>query len=653
MATREPSSFRPLWYLCGLALLVGVYGRFKGLGTAPLTVDEYYLTRSIENVLRTGVPLFSCGGYYIRGLVLQYLAAAERGLGMSAELAPRLISALCSLAALPAVYLIGQRLRGSLVAILAVGILALSVWEIEMARFGRMYAPFQMVFLWYLVYFLRATLDEDQRARWVMIALSIAGPLVWEGGVFLLLANLLPVFLQSRDGRIARRSWLPLAAGIVLLAVGYWFVTFDFRQVSGDAWPVGYDTALVAREADAIGRLTPPLWLLPQHPAWLAVALLPAAALLGALPWVWSKRPHPLLAAGLMIMLLAAAVHQFLAVAALGLLLLLMRYIGRNDLLGRPARPLHVALGVCVAFWVAFGIASSPGWHGARQGLQVAAMVGYQFVRVPDLIGVVVRPWARTLPFWGLVLFLMCGAALLRMAIREEQPGEVPLSAERVILVVFLVLLLAASAAHPPRQETRYVFNLYPLAILIALTTLSRIVQAFTRRPALAAGATTLIAFSGFAVSEDFQPSHLRYIDGPKATFRVGMSGAMQSHLVIREDYRALAQWLRRSSSPGTVLINSVHGLDYYYPGFQYFYVERNTTDFEDWACRRGTMERWGQYPLLDSVANLNSAIRSAPHAYLVAFDYESAPLLARLAPLHPEIKTSRGHIIVVELRGR
>jgi uncharacterized membrane protein SirB2 len=279
-------------------------------------------------------------------------------------------------------------------------------------------------------------------------------------------------------------------------------------------------------------------------------------------------------------------------------------------------------------------------------------MLGYQFLRVPDLIGVVVRPWARALPHLGLALLLLCGAAIIRMALGEEATGEEPLNAERVLLVVFVVLLLAASAANPPRQETRYVFNLYPLAILIAVTTLARLAYGFTRRPAVAAGATAVVACGGFALSEDFQPTHLRHIDGPEATFRVGMSEAMQSHLVIREDYRALSQWLQQHAGAGTVLINSVHGLDYYYPGFNYFYVERYTPEFEDWSCRRGTVERWGNYPLLDSVARLDAAIHSAPRAYLVAFGYDTEKLLAPLASLHPRIATSQGRIVVVELRG-
>ncbi|HEY6454261.1 MAG TPA: glycosyltransferase family 39 protein [Steroidobacteraceae bacterium] len=651
-------SLRPLSYLCAAAVLVGVYARFKGLGSAPLAVDEYYLSRSIENVLRTGLPHFNCGGYYMRGLLLQYLAAAEQAAGMSRELAPRLPSALCSLATLPAVFLLGRRLQGSVVAILAVALLALSIWEIEIARFGRMYAPFQAVFVWYVVFFVRYTVDRNRRAYWPMLGLSIVGPLVWEGGVFLLLTNLLPVFLHSRAGVIQRKHWPQLTVAIALLAVGYLFVTHDFRQLLSSAWPADFNPSLVDYSTDVVAGLPLPMRLLTQHPAWLAAALIPAIAVLGSLPSIWSTRSRPLLTVGLVAILVAAAAHQFLAVIALGALLLLMGYVSPDELLGRTGRRFQLAIVACALFWLAVGLAS-PGWHAARLGgtARAIAMLGYQFLRVPDFIGVVVRPWGRAVPHLGLVLLLLCGAAFVRMALRDasssgEATADTPLDVERVLLVVLLVLLLAASAANPPRQETRYVFNLYPLAILIALTTLTRIAQAFTRRPAAVATATAVVAFAGFALTEDFRPSFLRHIDSPEATFKADLNEDVQSHLIVRDDYRTLSQWLQVHAGAGTMVINGVHGLDDYYPGIRYFYVDLRDPNFADWACQRGTVERWGNYPLLDSEAALATAIRSAPRAYLVAFGYDNEKLLATLAPLHPRIAISQGHIVVVELRG-
>ena len=55
-----------------------------------------------------------------------------------------------------------------------------------------------------------------------------------------------------------------------------------------------------------------------------------------------------------------------------------------------------------------------------------------------------------------------------------DRNEAVQLTAERVILIVLVLLLLAASASHPPRHETRYVYFLYPLAVVVALVTLAR-----------------------------------------------------------------------------------------------------------------------------------------------------------------------------------
>src|SRR6056297_1341575 len=144
-----------VWLLAlGAALLAGTWFRFKGFATWPLPVDEYYIYRSVEFILDSGLPAFPCGGFYTRGLLYQYTLAPLLAAGMSPEAALRLVTILSNLVTLPAVFLLARGLvpeRHALAAACAcVVILALSAWEIEMARFGRMYAPFQALFAWYL-----------------------------------------------------------------------------------------------------------------------------------------------------------------------------------------------------------------------------------------------------------------------------------------------------------------------------------------------------------------------------------------------------------------------------------------------------------------------------------------------------------------------
>ena len=51
-----------------------------------------------------------------------------------------------------------------------------------MSRFGRMYAPFQAVFIWWVYHAYRLVETGDRRRwRW-LLGLSAIGPLVWEGG---------------------------------------------------------------------------------------------------------------------------------------------------------------------------------------------------------------------------------------------------------------------------------------------------------------------------------------------------------------------------------------------------------------------------------------------------------------------------------------
>jgi hypothetical protein len=640
---------QPLSYLAAMALLFGVLWRFQGLGKAPFAVDEYYFARSVENLLRSGFPAFACGGYYMRGVVLQYLTAAGQLSGLAPELAPRLISVFSSLISLPAVFILGSRLHGRLIGTLALTIIALSVWEVEMARFGRMYAPFQAVFLWYMVFFLRYTVDRETRALWPMIALSIFGPLIWEGGVFLTLANLLSIFLQRWPGGVMRNDWRYIACCTFLLGLATWFVTADFRGYVVESWPAGYSMELISAPIDPMVALRLPLTALRSHPWWLATALAPLGASLLALPWIWSHRSQPFAIVGLLAMLITAASHQLLATSAIGLLLMMTRLTTTSDLFGRPAVPFHTAIVLFALTWLAYGLFSVD-WAAVDGGSRTrgAAILAYQLLRFPDLIGVVIRPWAKVLPHLGAALLLLTAIALIRAAKDQRVPNY-----ERILLVTSLILLLAASASHPPRHETRYVFFLYPIAVIVSLSSLARLVSAIAHRyRRLAAILTSTIALSGFAVSEDFQPHHLLKIDSPAETFRQNMTQDMQSHLIIRDNYRAIALWLVHHANSNKIVINGVHGLDHYYAGISYFFVDQHDPNFPDWSCRRGTIERWGNYPLLSSVSDLRSTIPPNSRAYLVVFGYNIEQTMLSLAVLQPRVAMSEGHIVVLELQG-
>lgn len=626
--------------LGGAALVIGVIARFKGLGTWPLAVDEYYIARSVQNVLAFGLPQYDCGGYYTRGVAFQYVVAGLQMAGSSPELSGRVVAAVSSLIALPAVLLLGRRLHGWVVGLLAVAFIALSVWEIELARFGRMYAPFQAVFLWYLVFFLRYTVDGVARALWGMVLLTLVGALTWEGGVFLAALNLVPPFLRARSGRLSREDWKYLVGMGALLAPIAWFVMADLRTgIDGaqPALPGDFDPEGGAPyDVDSIDTIA--FWrTLTNHPVWWLAALVPAGAALAALRWVWSLRTRPLAALGLTVALAAALLHQFSAFGTFMVLLLLTRLVDWQELRNREALPYIVAVLSSLLFWVAFGLGTVEWRAGiAPEGAstQTILLLAYELLRFPDFVQEIARPWGGALPMLSLGLAIALAVSLLSTIARRDAT----VTTERVLLVVLVLMLAAAASSGPPRHETRYVFFLYPVAILIAVTVVMRAFERLPlRRPlgvALGAGAATAL----FVASEDFNASHLANIDSAPVNFRLDLKGRQISHLLSRSDVRGAADWLSHHAERDDVVVNGFPSVDFYYPDFDYTYIDSRSQRFPAYACDRGTRERWGNLPLLYTDAALEQRLVQGQPTYLVASNRMAPQLLERYASHEPRI---------------
>jgi hypothetical protein len=623
--------------------------RFASLGAAPLNVDEYYIIQSVANVLRSGWPEFECGGWYQRGIVLQYLAAGLQLGGLSASVAPRLIAVLSSVLALPAVYLIARRTYAPAVGLLVVALLAVSIWEIEMARFGRMYAPFQAVTAWYVVFFLRYTVDRQPRALFAMVVLSFLGVFTWEGGALLAVANFLPPFLMREPVAVSYRNVLKYAGLTLLLLLAYWFASAELRLSS--TVPPFPDITLPQQVEVGRGLLDSVPYVIPtvlQTPAWLVLLAIPAGAAIFALPWALSFRGRPLAVMGLVATILTVVSGQFAATFLLVVLLVLFRFIDWSEIFGASARRFHTLLGVGALYWLAF-VAFAFDWNAVEAGSIVrrAALFTYQLARVPDLVSVALWPWARAVPILGAVILAGLVATVLRVT---RGSARDPLSNERALLAFFLCVLAVASIIEPPRLETRYVFFLYPLALTLALGSLWTFFQSSRTVPRLAPTLTAVVALIAFVPTEDFDLDHLLNMDRPSTMVRAGMDPDLESHFTVREDTPALADWLREHVVDETdVVITGYHSLDFYYAEPMFFYVDYREPDFSAWSCRGGAIERWGNQPLLYTSDAVEAAIPEGGRAFLVVYGYQRDRLLAEIA-LEATVAWSDGFVYVLEV---
>jgi Dolichyl-phosphate-mannose-protein mannosyltransferase len=619
----------PLMLLASVALLAGFYGRFKGLGIWPLGVDEFYISRSIDNILRTGLPVFSCGGYYLRGLVYQYLAAGVRLTGLTPEFAGRFVAAICSVATLPAAYLLGKRIQGPVAGWLTVIILSVSIWEIEMARFARMYAPFQAVFVWYLVFCLRYTLDKEHAALGWMIALSVLGVLTWEGGVLLGIANIVALLLAHEEGRLKPAEWKRLAALVLLLGLLFAAGTNDLRggtdvadaQAGAAAGPANQAVHFIATGVAA----------LRQQLAWSCGWLLISGLACRSLPWIWSFRRRPLAALSLCAALGAAAAHVFTLAAGIIALSLLTQLIAPRELTERRARYFLTSFASYLVFWLAFyywsGVAAIEPMVGG--GAAMPPMVQH-LIGFPDVYDAMVRPWVRTMPLLSIVLgfalIFMFGQSLAK---RGDRPGPIA-----VLLTLILVTVLIIGVTPTGRIETRYTFFLYPVFIILAIAASMIAMQRllFLRRASLVASAA--IPLLCFGATEDFQPRHLIGVDSAEVNFRVGMSASRAAHYYPRNDMRAVGEWLAAHVRPGDVVITGIPNLDEYYDGFDYFFLDAEDNRYDAYVCRDHRTERWTNHPLLTSEAALQPIVEAGHRVFAILYPDVQAQLrsAARLA---------------------
>jgi hypothetical protein len=587
-----------LWlFLLFAAVAAGVWARFADLGLWPLTTDEYFLGRSVGFIVEQGIPRFPCGGYYTRGLLQQYLTAPVLAWSSDAEWALRVVPVVANLLGLPAVYLIGRRLGGTVLACAAAILYSLSIWEIELARFARMYAPFQAIFLWQIVFLLRA-MDGGHTARTagrMLLLLAALGLIVYEGGIFLVLVAALPVLTGRRPRNVAHLfSLAALTAAAVALQL------IDFRRM-GTA-PLQPELGRLLAESGSSaswGPLVLPvleLSALLQAPNWLAAFLLPVLLTAVAL---WQVLRTNRLSAGergvWVGVLFLASVHLFLLSA---LLWLLWRLWGSASSDRAIPRLLPVALLANLIFWTLFVLLrGAPGGWRSLPG----TLAGY-----PEIYGRVIYPWATAMPVTT-VLLLGLLAVLVLLVIRRPSLYAV----ESTLLGCTLVVLLFLGILETSYIEGRYSFFIYPVLLILAIDALWRITSSL-RGPHFRSALLLVLLGMLMVTAEDFSYSHIQAIGTPEVNFRTRYDEGRKALYMHRRDFSSPAHYVNEHRAPGERVISAVRVSDYYLRQTDLVYIDHRRRSFANYLACGGSRELWSHAPLIYRLEELRDTIESS-----------------------------------------
>jgi asparagine N-glycosylation enzyme membrane subunit Stt3 len=171
--------------------------RLPGLGKWCLTSDEFFLYKPVEYILQKGIPEFPGGGYYVRGILLQYLIAIPLAIFHNKEFALRLFPLIFGVLTIPLFYIFCRKFMDKYPSFICSLILVFSSWHIEYSRFGRFYTAFQFLFILFIYLFHTGYWENSRKyqiASWVVAFITI---FVYEASIFIPLIILLFVCLRN------------------------------------------------------------------------------------------------------------------------------------------------------------------------------------------------------------------------------------------------------------------------------------------------------------------------------------------------------------------------------------------------------------------------------------------------------------------------
>ncbi len=626
MSKLELQEFRSFFFLpVLLAIGVGVWARFSGLGIAPLIDDEYYLAKSIHFILSSGVPEFPGGGYYTRGLAQQYLTAGLLWLvPMDLEFAVRLIPAMCNVLCILPLYLLAKRMGGPLVAGASVILFALSLWETEFARFARMYAPFQLLFLTYLVFWFKAVVDKHERSLIFCALLACFGILVYAASLLLLLFCLVPAFLEKRF----KAGWYFALIGFGVVVFIYWRFGVPYPQPVSPA-----DLAALNNKIPGVSAILPPI-LIPiifdSIPATTTLALA-ALFVLYAIVRLWARN-HANLAVPLLftVSLVAAVINLFtlsLAITLIGLLLATKRSQSLIDLIAEYGALLFAPLLIVLFFYVGY-LSFNDDWCGLMTGgmnvkkqpdcLKQGLTILFNF---PEIVPRFAAPMFRSVPIALTVIALTTAIGLFLTIINNNEKNP----ASRFLYIFIIVCILFVSVTGTHQTISRYSFFFYPLFLISSTSSVNLVFQRFQVRKRTREIGMMVFLVAFMVISRDYSYAHLLQINTDQVIYRQNYSHSMANHLLPRRDFESPIDYLNQHRRPNDLVIFAPTPADIYFEQRPHFiYIPHSSNRFWERNVSTVGLDIWTDLPLLYRERDVIDVISEASDdVWLVTFSEE------------------------------
>jgi hypothetical protein len=595
-------------YYLGLILVVflGLWFRIKGLGKWPLAVDEFYIVKSIENILKYGIPKFEAGGFYERGLIYQYITAFLIFIGIKTELAARIIPVISNILVLPPIFLLAKKISGKFLAFSITVLFCFSLWEVEFARFARMYAPFQALYIWY-VYFLYRVVIEKRTEKWKwLIIISFVSIFVYEGGVFLLSLNFIP-FIWSRKIKIYY-----FLTSIFLFVLNYIYIRTNFRTFgNSEILPIEVKNYVLSQPGGG-GLIKIPNMLITtfndNYFYWLAFALVLVATLFLLFKIYKNVKLNILTKVLFTSVVGVTLLNQFGLAIILLVCYSLLSWINIKTIEQSSKKYIGIIFSLHLSFWLVYCFFSNS-WYQLFDNFEpqsILAIIKKIFVLFFNYSGSYSIFWLFyvTIPILAFFVILFFGYGIFSIISNNSNDNN----KERFIYFVLTISLLMPITLISG-GSTRYFFFAYPILLMLVVFSFEKFLLYIKLR-----GKVKHIAFSVglillLSISEDYNFRHLVNIDSEEVNFRINYNYQKTRHFYPRYDVRTPAEVINKHvQADDLVIINEIN-LEYYLNKLDYIFIDYRSRRFPILSTLEGTRERWTSAKLIYKISDLQKML--------------------------------------------
>lgn len=577
--------------LIGVAFLV----RAPGLGKWSVSSDEYLLSRSVSFIQESGVPKFPSGGYYVRGIVLQYLMTIQVMLFPDREFALRLFPLLFGVFTIPIVFLFCRKMMPVIPSFFCSVILLLSSWHIEFSRFARFYSAFQFVFFVFLYFLYSGYFENNNRHRYLSWAIASVAVFIHEGSIFLPILLLSTVILNE-DHMMNSRVKGALYVFLCLFALNYIVNGVDYRNWGvHNALPVDMISGYAHNYLDNLPLIIPSTHILSL--AWssswgICVYILLAGFGMYILRMIYVQLKKNLdfwTCIFFFIIIIFPLFHQYALLGFIAVLILvnkqyLLNYFKAN-------------MKVIACYWISTLVF----WIVVIRFSGNMNKILYYLVGYPSIKYHVIVPYYHSVPYWGLIASGILLIAVIHSVLTKRDPFC------RFVLTVLWVCLLSLSVLKFPEISTRYSFFCFPMIFIIAYLELSSLIHWVEQKrgypnPKYFNVSLLSLPFLIFIITDDFHLLHV--VDGSSKdiNYRMGKYEKFQEHWYERFDYETPALYVNDHFKKGdVVVIDSNPFAEYLTTPSSYFFSTRNAYWFKQFSRNFGREEIWSGYPMIST----------------------------------------------------